>query len=507
MINTKQIRGLSAAIIAALPAHYERDVAWALKTPYTTAANRYTLLSPSRMTVNIDDAGYYLSTQQEIDLSASASWDTTSGTDYTTAANRAGKDFYVYACEDVSGSPKLVLSANSTVPDGYTSSNSRKVGGFHCECVNVGTISGNPLTGFLAGDIIFTSIWDLNHKSGSISPEGMVYDRGTDLWVDIYLPSGTGANTKSVNGGTISDTRNHMDFVDDGIAVGKRLLKDREFQSAAAGSNEETNIAGSADPGTTTGHVDTAGRRMISNIGCEDCCGALWQWLDEQSYRFDGGALSIITASATLTITHAASPGGNPLYVKFGADGNPYLCCNMANDGVDKWLTFGSAYTLLVKHDADAATGGIQVYFDEDATQPSRLLAALTGLKDVYIPTSNPQRTLKITYNAAPHTPGVAVTYDDASDERLEFISPTATNGTLDLALLTFTDLAWAWYDLPGVKGSLYKQGTYGDVKLVAGARWINGLNSGSRARHANTWRWAAYSDLAGRFAADAKRK
>lgn len=507
MINTKQIRRLSAAIIAALPAHYERDIVWALKTPYTTAANRYTLLSPSRMTVNIDDAGYYLSAQQEIDLSASASWDTVAGTDYTVAANRAGKDFYIYACEDTGDTPKIVLSANSTTPDGYTASNSRKVGGFHCLCVAVGTIASHSLTDFAAGDVLPASVWDLNHKPAEASPEGMVYDVKSGIWVDIYLASGTGTSTVSVNGGKISDARTWLDFVDDGIAVKKRLLKDREFQSIASGSNEETNITGSADPGTTTGHVDTAGRRMISNIGCEDCCGVMWQWLDEQSYRFDGGALSIVTASATLTITHAASPGGNPLYIKFDAGGRPYLCCNMANDEADKILTFGSAYTLVIKHDADAATGGIQVYFDEDATQPSRLLAALTGLKDVYIPTSNPQRTLKITYNATPATPGVAVTYDDGTDERLEFISPTSANGTLDAALLTFTDPAWAWYDLPGAKGSLYKQGTYGDVKLLAGAAWNTGSDSGSRARVAYYYRWSTSSYIGGRFAADAKQK
>jgi len=110
----------------------------------------------------------------------------------------------------------------------------------------------------------------------------------SQIWVDIYLASGTGASTVSVNGGTISDTRNWMDFVDDGGAVGKRMLTDIEFQLIATGSNEETNIAGSADPGTTTGHSDTAGRRMISNIGVEDSCGVLWQWLNEQSAKYDG---------------------------------------------------------------------------------------------------------------------------------------------------------------------------------------------------------------------------
>lgn len=98
--------------------------------------------------------------------------------------------------------------------------------------------------------------------------------------------SNTGASTLSVNGGTISDTRNWMDFIDDAGAVGKRLLRDREFQLAAAGCNEGTNITGSVDPVTSGGHTDTAARRMISNIGCEDMAGAMWQWLDEQSFQY-----------------------------------------------------------------------------------------------------------------------------------------------------------------------------------------------------------------------------
>ena len=27
---------------------------------------------------------------------------------------------------------------------------------------------------------------------------------------------------------------------------------------------------------------------MISNIGCEDCCGVVWQWLQDQSYYYYG---------------------------------------------------------------------------------------------------------------------------------------------------------------------------------------------------------------------------
>ena len=57
---------------------------------------------------------------------------------------------------------------------------------------------------------------------------------------------------------------------------------------AARGCNEGTNIKGSADPNTTGGHVDTADRRMISDIGLEDCCGVLWQWGNDLG--FAGGS-------------------------------------------------------------------------------------------------------------------------------------------------------------------------------------------------------------------------
>ncbi len=411
-----------------------------------------------------------------------------------------GKDYCVYACDS---SDVLVyrVSLATTFPAGYDANSSRKLGGFHTLCTSVGTIAGHTLTGYVANDILPASVWDLNHRPVS-EPAGMVYVDAINKWVDIYLPSGTGASTLSVNGGTISDTRDWMDFVDDGGAVKKRLMWDMEFQIAAAGSNEETNIAGSADPVTTGGHSDTAGRRMISNIGCEDMCGAMWQWLLDQSYRYDSDG-TMIAASKTLTIYHAASPGGNPIYVKYGANGRPYLCCNMATDAVDKWLTFGSAVTFLVKHDADAATGGYQVYFDEDATQPSRLLCALPGGKSEYLDTSDPNYPLKVTYNATPATPGVAINYDDGADERLEFISPTTANGTLDLASFGLT---FAYYNLPGAKGSLYRQSAYGDVKLLAGGSWARAVSCGSRGRFADAYRWGAAADVVGRFCSEEKK-
>jgi len=278
-------------VISAPPALFERDTRITGGDDTDAESRRTVNITPSdgTMHLNINDALYIVPSSETLDLNTSANWDTTTPTDYSTAANRAGVDFYIYACEPASGSaPDIVLSANSTVPSGYTASASRKIGGGHCLCVAVGTIASHDLTGYLQGDILPASVWDLKHRRRDLQPEGMVYSEKAHLWVDIYLMSGTGASTVSEYGATISDTRNWMDFVDDAAAVGKPLLLDAEFQIVAAGSNEETNIAGSADPVTTGGHSDTASRRMISNIGCEDCCGGLWQWLDEGGAFYRG---------------------------------------------------------------------------------------------------------------------------------------------------------------------------------------------------------------------------
>ncbi len=303
----------------------------------------------------------------------SADTNVSTATDLDTGVVSNGKDYYVYAC-DSGSSVVYKISLNSSYPAGYTASNSRKIGGFHTLCVSVGTITGHTLSGYVANDILPQSIWDLKHRCRNGINVGMVYSAAINKWVDIYLASGTGVSTTSVYGGTISDIRDWMDFVDDGAAIGKRLLNDDEFQAIAAGSNEETNITGSADPVTTGGHVDTATRRMISNIGCEDCAGAMWQWLLDQSFRIEG--------------SHT-------------------------------------------------------------------------------------------------HTENIAASY-----------TQNAETAAKDIAV-------WAWYDLPGIKGSLYRQGSYGDVKLLAGGAWHYGARCGSRSRSAYYSRWNTIADIGGRFLAE----
>ncbi len=251
-----------------------------------------------------------------------------------------GRDFYLYLVPDGEGGVAVVASANSTYPNDidplYTALNSRKIGQFHTLCVDaddeqhpltatlaaspgsfaagntclvkrykddgtgfhsfysrsvVSVTAGaqydtvtvsHPLAGFRAGDVLPESVFCLSFRPFS-GAEGMVYDPDTDRIPDIYLQSGKGLLTRSEFGATITDTRQQQNHQDDMMRVGKRLLYDYEFSSAAAGSNEKTNIYGSADPVTTGGHKDTAGRRMLSFIGCEDMCGVMWQWLEENA--------------------------------------------------------------------------------------------------------------------------------------------------------------------------------------------------------------------------------
>lgn len=263
--------GGSSATVASSPGYYARE---SLATPAKTTIT----IHPTWL--NINNVGYMLTADTAIDLTDSAAWDDST---YTTAANRAGKDFYIYACTPASGdTPDFILSANATTPTGYTASNSRKIGGFHCLCVAVGTITGHTLSGYVAGDILPASVWDLQHRAVSEN-EGMVWVPGAGKWVDIYLPSWKDGGMASVYGGTIVDGESSVKIngelaVEYFGLVNKEVISRAEFMVAMAGSNQGTNISGSADPGTTGGHKDTANRRMISNFGIEDGCGALWQW-------------------------------------------------------------------------------------------------------------------------------------------------------------------------------------------------------------------------------------
>ena len=218
------------------------------------------------------------------------------------AAFANGKDYYIYLCLEGQNGLELKVSLNSTYPAGHDMYTSRKIGGFHTLCANAGTIPNftwadisysHPLSGYLAGDILPRSLWDLQHRP-TCDACGMVnLSLLPDRWVDIYLMSGTGGLTKSVFQGTITRSRQyHRMLEEDLIMVGKTGLSSVEFTAAARGSNERTAVAGASEAGATSGgaggRLDTAGRRMLSADGCEEMCGSLWQALEAQA----GGYIS-----------------------------------------------------------------------------------------------------------------------------------------------------------------------------------------------------------------------
>lgn len=352
---------------ASAPNYYEESEAF-----YDSSQERENnteLITPEALWVNVDGQGYSLESQLTIDINEHNVWDyqatewqpdtvyainqriypqggttgymyvcTTPGTsstliptfpttvgetyndgsvvwtceiDYTYPANRKGKDFYIFACEDLTSAEvlKIIISANSTVPIGYTALTSRKIGGFHCLCEDVGVIANHPLSDYIAGDILPCSIWDLKHRPIGY-PEGYAYDEGTDMWYSIYglTWSGTWGSATADMAGRASDDTLTLESKfgaewADGTSTEKfhcykfeqilsrqkqRLPYQREFVSASLGSNQSTNVVGLVDKITTGGHKDTANRRMISNIGLEDCCGDHWQWGADVGYATTG---------------------------------------------------------------------------------------------------------------------------------------------------------------------------------------------------------------------------
>ena len=244
--------------------------------------------------VNINGANRKFYNKDLIELNVLDILDT--GTSLT-----AGKDYYIYLIQNPSTHEfTYKVSMNATFPSGATNDNSYKIGGFHTLCVSVTSSnapalpanslwSTHPAIGYNAGDIIPNSIWCETHRPQS-NPEGMVYVDLLDMWVDIYLQSGTYKNTASKFGATVTDSRTPIQHLWDMQLNGKRLARDAEFMIFAEGSNQKTTIQGASapNPKTSGGHVDTAGKRMISGYFIEECCGYLWQWLDEIGFNGQG---------------------------------------------------------------------------------------------------------------------------------------------------------------------------------------------------------------------------
>jgi hypothetical protein len=191
---------------------------------------------------------------------------------------KPGTDYRIWIVPEKYNVKLEVMEASKLSPTSHLSIGKRLIGGFHTLCADVGEIAGHPLSGYKAGDILPDSVWCLNHRSAGLQ-SGTVYNPTTDEWVMIYLASGTGKDVQSVFGAKPTVDRNWYDFVFDANKVCGQLLNRTNFISAMDGSPNCTSLGDY--PETTGGHTAENGQRIISNIGCEDGTGVLWQWMED----------------------------------------------------------------------------------------------------------------------------------------------------------------------------------------------------------------------------------
>jgi hypothetical protein len=250
-----------------------------------------------------------------------------------------------------------------------------------------------------------------------------------------------------------------------------QLPSDAGFQSQAAGSNEQTVISGAAmpNPATTIGYVDSAGTRMISNIGCESCCGLVWYWLDEQSYQFRTPVAHTHNLVLTGAITGATVAAGGTGY---------------------------SVNDVLTVVSATGITGTVTVAtVDAGAV----LTVTVTTAGTLYTNAGNPH----------------AVTGGGGADCTL-----TITTAATKTSAVASADVApaWGWQAASGSKGSIYRQGTTtgGDVKVLAGGDYEGqsfdtlaeaATKCGSRARDMGAARWSYNARIGVRLIANSIEK
>ena len=215
------------------------------------------------------------------------------------SAFAVGNDYYVYICDSRldAEDEKYVISLNSTYPNGWNASNSRKIGGFHygrCRKVDnnlqpvnsSGVIFGTGWESAVSNGILPRSVWTLGHRP-KCNPEGMVY-LGGGTWIDIYLSSDDGAyglkseyNCAPMTG---TEGMNWYTFAERLMKSGKRMPDYSEFCAYAFGSpqglDDANTNAWSATTNTgrgVTGSVVNA----VSAVGCVDAVGRVWEWLND----------------------------------------------------------------------------------------------------------------------------------------------------------------------------------------------------------------------------------
>lgn len=241
------------------------------------------------------------------------------GTTIVMPALAAGTDYAIYACTDGA----IRADANASAPTGWTTDNSRKIGGFH---YSPGGHSGSPGGGNSTPSINEYSLWDIKFKPQCTDPRGMALVAG-NFWSDIYLTgvdhytNGTSKYNVTIadglsppkipaffggNGTTAYSTLTWWEACDVAIANGKRIPTYSEFAALAYGTTEASSCG--SDPAVTAWQAAYA-----SKWGCNQVSGVMYQWGDE----FGGGTAAAAYVAntngrgSTYQLENAVIFGGN----------------------------------------------------------------------------------------------------------------------------------------------------------------------------------------------------
>ena len=284
-----------------------------------------------------------------------------------------GQDYYDYIV--LTGvTPNLVVSKNTTYPNGATATNSRKIGGFHYGTIRKVSNDGKwiPIdsTGAKFGSsgtkwqdnvtsgIIPNSVWDLKNRPKNFMP-GMV-KIGT-FWETIYQPSINevvsfmgGTNGLSIKGGSLqsrygqlpatgSEGLNQYNFNELAMAQGMRLLSYDEWMAGAFGSpqgedgsnnygwTKTTNSARTftgCSVNTSNGKHDThSGVKpyAVSARNVCDCAGNVYEWTKTYSIRQD---------STSWNWQDKLGANQGQAYLPFGDGLSAFRCGGNWNSGV-----------------------------------------------------------------------------------------------------------------------------------------------------------------------------
>lgn len=261
----------------------------------------------------------------------------------TMPALTAGTDYAIYACTDGT----IRADSSFSAPSGYTTANSRQVGGFHYGLVAAGTTVAGGSFATTGNGMIWTqtdvdniaginafSIWDLKFRPVAADPRGMALVGGR-TWVDIYLCStdtttygtskaGTNIASGTVlpkipaafngNGTTTYPTLNWWVANELARANKKRLMWEHEFAEAAFGVTENQSIDATSSTYPTTQR--NAG--YTSKYGIEQASGHHWAW--GQDSNFYSEAASPAGTNKDVNGNNGAGTGRGQIYT-YGNNG------------------------------------------------------------------------------------------------------------------------------------------------------------------------------------------